>query len=340
MFEGLSTQEVNDMKALLAKSGSANYSEAMEAQKAIAAAIVTPIRQAILVGDTVLDLFDKTEFDPHSSIEYPMDFVTPDNVHEFTAYTIPTQGRIPERQIQSDKIQVKTYDVGSSIDWLLRYAQEARWDVVSRAIEVFEAGFTKKLNDDSWHTILAAGFDRNIVVNDSNAAAGQFTKRLVSLMKLVMRRNAGGNSGSMNRGRLTHLFVSPEALEDMRNWGIDQVDEVTRREIYLADDTGAASVFGVKVVALDELGEGQEYQDYYQNVIATGAANNGMAASDVELVIGIDATRNDAFVMPIRENLQVFEDPYLHRQRRAGIYGWMSVGVAVLSNTKVLLGSL
>ena len=42
--------------------------------------------------------------------------------------------------------------------------------------------------------LLAAGVDRNIVVFDSDADAGQFTKRLVSLMKTVMRRNGGGNS--------------------------------------------------------------------------------------------------------------------------------------------------
>ena len=82
-------------------------------------------------------------------------------------------------------------------------------------MEVLEASFVKKMNDDGWHTILAAGVDRNIVVFDSDAAAGQFTKRLVNLMKTVMRRNGGGNSSSNNRGQLTDLYVSPEAMEDL-----------------------------------------------------------------------------------------------------------------------------
>jgi len=83
----------------------------------------------------------------------------------------------------------------------------------------------KKINDDCWHTILAAGVDRNILVYDNDAAAGQFTKRLVSLLKIVMRRNAGGNSASLKRGQLTDVYLSPEGVEDMRNWGIDQIDE-------------------------------------------------------------------------------------------------------------------
>ena len=167
-----------------------------------------------------------------------------------------------------------------------------------------------------------AGYDRNIVISDSNAAAGQFTKRIVSLMKLVMRRNGGGNSTSKNRARLTNLFISPEAMEDIRNWDVSQVDEITRREIFLADDEGGTSIYNVKIAALDELGEGQEYQTYYQNVVAAGAANNGMAASDVELVIGLDMSKNDAFVMPVREDLQIFADDSLHRERRQGREAW------------------
>ena len=174
---------------------------------------------------------------------------------------------------------VPTYDIGSSIDYLLKYARDARWDVVGRAMEVLEASFVKKMNDDGWHTLLAAGVDRNIVVFDSDAAAGQFTKRLVSLMKTVMRRNGGGNSSSNNRGQLTDLYVSPEAMEDLRNWGIDQVDEVTRREIYVADDGGGVvnRVFGVNLHDLDELGEGQEYQLFYSNVLS------GTLSGDKEL---------------------------------------------------------
>lgn len=30
------------------------------------------------------------------------------------------------------------------------------------------------------------------------------------------------------------LYCSPETLEDIKNWGVDQIDEQTRREIYCA----------------------------------------------------------------------------------------------------------
>jgi hypothetical protein len=340
MFEDLKENEKADITNLLKQTGSANKDEAIAAQKLFAAALQTPLRQGVLTGNIITGIFAPEEFDPAARIEYPIDFYRPDNAGEFVAYTIPNQGKIPQRLVEGDYVTVPTYDIGAGIDFLLRYAREARWNIVSRALEVLEAGFVKKLNDDGWHTLLAAGYDRNIVVSDSNATAGQFTKRLVSLMKLVMRRNSGGNSTSINRGKLTHLFISPEAMEDIRNWGIDQVDNLTRREIYTAEDGKINNIYGINLVDLDELGEGQEYQDYYQNVIAAGAANNGMASGDVELVVGLDLSKQDAFVMPVREKLAVFEDETVHRDRRSSYYAWMSAGFACLNNSRLLLGSL
>ena len=207
---------------------------------------------------------------------------------------------------------------------------------MGRAMQVLEAGFVKKMNDDGWHTLLAAGVDRNILVYDGDAADGQFTKRLISLMKTVMRRNAGGNSGSLSRGKMTDLYLSPEALEDIRNWGVDQVDETTRREIYQAGDDASAitRIFGVNLHDMDEMGENQEYQKFFSNQLA--ASLNG---TDPELVVGIDRTANDSFIMPIKQDVQIFEDDALHRHQRAGFYGWAEVGFAVLDNRRILLGS-
>jgi hypothetical protein len=274
--------------------------------------------------------------EPGTTTEFPLDLLSPGTEGDHVAYTNPGHGRIPERSVEGDYVMVPTYSITSSIDFLLRYAREARWDIVGRAMQVLEAGFVKKINDDGWHTLLAAGVDRNILVYDGDATAGQFTKRLVSLMKTVMRRNGGGNTGSVNRTSLTDMYVSPEALEDIRNWGVDQVDEVTRREIYLASDDGAVitRVFGVNLHDLDELGEGQEYQRFFVNQLS-----GALQASDVELVVGMDLNASDSFIMPMKQEVQIFEDDTLHRHQRAGWYGWAELGFAVLDNRRIILGS-
>ena len=324
------------MTDLLKLSGSANREQSLNATHKLAIALEQPLRKGVLSGDITGNIFERIKLEGNATNEFPLDFLAPGTEKDFVAYTIPSYGRLPERNIEGDYVQVPTYEVGNTIDWLLKYARDARWDVITRAMQVLEAGFVKKMNDDAWHTILAAGVDRNIVVYDSDASAGQFTKRLVSLMKTVMRRNGGGNSTSTSRGKLTDLYLSPEAMEDIRNWGVDQVDEVTRREIMVAGDGSVNRIFNVNLHDLDELGEDQEYQNFFLNTLAGTLATGG----DLELVVGLDLSANDAFVMPVREDLKVFEDEMMHRQRRAGLYAWQEHGFAILDNRRVILGSL
>src|SRR6056300_466819 len=287
-----------ELTDLLVKSGSLDKNVALAATREFAKALELPLRQGILSGDILNGIFEPIQLAPGATPEFQLDFLAPGTEKDFVAYTLPNHGLIPERHVEGDYVMVPTYDIGSSIDYLLKYARDARWDVVGRAMEALEAQFVKKMNDDGWHTILAAGVDRNIVVYDDDGVAGQFTKRLVSLMKTVMRRNGGGNSASNNRGILTDLYVSPEAMEDIRNWGVDQVDEITRREIYTAADGSINRIFGVNLHDLDELGVGQEYQNYYTDTL--GAT---MGGSDTEVVVGLDLRKNDSFIMPVRQEV-------------------------------------
>ena len=322
--------------ALLKNSGDSDIQVAQAAQREFAKALELPLRQGVLGGNVLGDIFETINVEPGATTEFPLDLIAPGLEGEHVAYTNPGHGRIPERSVEGDYVMIPTYSITSSIDYLLRYAREARWDIVARAMQVLEAGFVKKMNDDGWHTLLAAGVDRNILVYDADATAGQFSKRLVSLMQTVMRRNSGGNAASVGRGRLTDLYVSPEALEDVRNWGLDQVDEVTRREIYTAAEGGApiTRIFGVNLHDMDELGEGQEYQDFF-----TSELSGAVQGSDTELVVGLDQSSNDSFVMPVKAQLEIFEDPTLHRQQRAGYYGFAEIGFGVLDNRRVILGS-
>lgn len=321
---------------LLVKSGSPNKAEAMQALHGIAKALEMTLRQGVLVGDITDGIFERMVFAPGASTEFPLDLLAPGEEVDFVAFTNPGHGRIPERAVEGDYVMIPTYGITASIDWLLRYAREARWDVAARATQVLEASFVKKINDDAWHTLLAAGVDRNILVYDADAAAGQFTKRLLSVMKSVMRRNAGGNSASVKRGSLTDVYMSPEGLEDIRNWGVDIVDETTRREIYVSSDNGAITkIFGINLHAIDELGESQEYQRYYSNQLSGTLG----PSSDVELVVGLDLMNRDSFVMPVKQEVTLYPDENMHRAQRASIYGWAELGCGALDTRRVLLGS-
>ena len=323
-----------EMNQLLSRAGSLQREESLAATSELAKALELPLRQGVMSGNILDGIFEAINLQPGATAEFPLDFLAPGTEKEFVAFTIPNHGRIPERHVEGDYVMVPTYDVGASIDWLLKYARDARWDVVGRAMDVLQGQFVKKMNDDGWHTLLSAGADRNILIYDGDASSGMFSKRLVSLLKVVMRRNGGGNSTSINRGELTDLYISPEGHEDIRNSGVDEVDPVTRRDLIVGEGGLLVRIFQVNLHTLDELGEGQEYQNFY-----TTDLSGTMPAGKNEIVVGLDLRNNDSFVMPVRAPVQVFEDEALHRQRRAGMYGWAEHGFAALDTRRVLLGA-
>lgn len=326
---------------LLRRTGSQNKAEALEAMHSLAQALQVPLRSALLNGDILGGIFAPEVLDPSATAEYPLDFYQTAQENDYVAYMIPSEGALPQRTITGDAVTVSTFDVGNAIDWPLKYATSARWNIIARAMEVLEAGFVKKMNTDGWRVVIAAGTGRTDynggapLVYDSAATAGQFTKRLVSLMKTTMTRLAGGNTSSIGRGRLTDLFISPEALEDIREWDKDEVDDFTRREIFTASDEGGpmAKIYGVNLHPLDELGVGQEFQTYFATLGVS------MGTSDEEIVVGLDLSHGDSFVMPVKRELSIFEDDMLHRRQKAGFYGWQEHGFAALDGRRVLIGS-
>jgi hypothetical protein len=324
-----------DNVELLRATASDDFNTAMAAQRALAAALGEPLRKGIFDEDNLGGIFARQVLAPGAQANYQLDFVRPGEEDlNFTAITLPKQGRIPERHVEGDELWVPTFRIANAIDWDLRYARDARWDIVGRALEVYRKGFVRKINEDGWHTILAAADARGLVVTDSLAANGQFTKELVSKMMTAMTRNAGGNG---QVGKLTDLYLSMEAVEDIRAWDESEIDEVTRREILTSAGRSMMTLYGVRLHPMTEFGVGQEYQLYMTSVL--GRAVTAVDAGDQEFVVGLDLSTNDSFVQPVRQELQTFEDPTLHRQQRAGFYGWMEHGFAILDNRRLILAT-
>lgn len=328
-----------EMGTLLRNTVASDIVVANQAKVELAVALELPIKKGGIPGDTIGFIFEMPEFAPGQTPEWPTDIIAPGTEKNYVAYAVPSTGRIPERRVDADYVMVPTFDIATSLDWDRKFARDARWDIVARAFEVMEGTFTRKRNNDGWHTILAAGVSRGLVVYDDLATAGLFTKRVVSLAKTIMRRNAGGNSTSVMKGRLTHMGLSPELLEDMRSWDLTQVDDVTRREIFLKGDGEASltKIFNVTLVDIDEFGVGQEYQNYFTNVLA-GTLSGGK----LEVMVGLDLQRQDSFVMPWRRQpngqlVEMLPDPTLIRQNREGYFARQEYGVGLLDNRRVCL---
>lgn len=331
-------QQIRDM-------ASSDKRKADAARQAFAAELVAPLRRGIFDRDNLGDIYVPQVIPMGATASYPLDFVRPGEEDLYTAYTLAEQGRLPERRVEASEINVPTFKIGNSIDWDIKFMKEARWDVVKRALQVFEAGFVRKINSDGWRTVLAAGADRGLVVEASGAAVltgstspintppspGEFTKELVSRLHTAMTRGAGGNG---NYGRLTDLYLSLEAMECVRAWDATNIDEFTRRQIFVSAEKGLAQIYGVILHPMTEFGIGQEYQDFLLNVLSFA-----LPVNTAQFCVGLDLSEKDSFVMPIKEELEVYDDEALVRYQRMGVFGWMRHGFACLDNRKVLLGA-
>jgi hypothetical protein len=324
---------------LVKRIGSADINIHREAMQALAAEIKEPIQRLVFDGDISEQIFVEIPAAEYGgSVPFPKDFITAGNEDDFVAYKMPKQGGVPERQVEGDEIWVPTYEIANSVDWKLSYARNSRIDVISRGLAALTAGFVKKNNDDGWTTIITAAAQKGTMYADSSASAGVFTPAALSSMKTGAMR-AGGNATSLWKFAITDVFISPEALEDIRGWDLttDKVDEYTMREIFVND--GLAKIYGTLVHVYKEFGEGQEYQTIYGDT--SGKTN--MAAGDQEIFIGLDLDpqkRSNTFVRPVSLPLQIFEDSAtLHRKQKAGYYAWMELGNAVNDTRATYIGS-
>lgn len=330
-----------NMEKLLRMVGDPNLQVAAAGGVMFAKALEFPLQQGMLNGNIYGDLFRATPSKPGTVSEYPLDLIAPGTEGEHVAYVIPSNGNIPNRFVNGDYIQVPKYHVGNSIDFNREYAETCNWDIISRVIEVLEAGFVRKFNTDAWRVVVSAAMARGLMVYDDRVAPGYTSKRLFELGKQVFRRQGGGNGSSTNRFRMKRVYTSPEAAGDVRNWNLDEVDDVTRREIFIKEDMDTMRVFGVDVRTIDELGVGQEFQTYFANQGGTLPTYSlSGSQTKLEIAIGVDPDRSNAFVMPVERNIELYEDTSVFRQNRVSLFGRWKGGFASLEARASMLLAL
>lgn len=294
-------------------------------RSALAAVMEKAWKAGVLEPDLLGTIFTRIDLPAGVEAKFPLDFYSPDNEGSYNAFVVPKEGAIPDRAVEGDELRVPTYKIANAISWGLDYARDARWDVIARAIEVFTNGFVRKMNDDGWHCILKAAA-QNTTVSDSAASSGAFTRKLVTELQTGFKRLTGNRNGVC-----TDIFLSPEAIADIRNYTYQEVDDVTQRELIKG---AVPNLYGVRLHELQELGRLQEYDNYLGQTV--GAS---LGTGDHEFVVALDLSHRDQFVMPVRETMKMFDDPTLHRSMKMGVYGWLELGFAALDTRRALLGS-
>lgn len=327
------------MKQLAVQAASPNEAESYEAFKHIARALSLPLRRAILHGDMVANIFERKTAQPGQFYVYPKSAFNPENDGNFESFVMPQFGAVPDRQIVGDYVMVPVFRTSNGLSASVSYVEKADWDVMEALAAQLVNGHIRTRNRLGFETLLAAAAARNFTVTDSEAATGLFTKRLLSFSSIKMRRLGGGNATSPMRRRLTDVYYSLEGQADLRNWDLTQIDEISRREIFIADDDSETlnKVFGIRLHPMDEFGVGQKYQSYITRATVHGGLAKTQPSGTEEFCLGLDLANRDSFIMPVSKDVQIFPDITM---RRAGKFGWWSedeYGLAALDNRNAML---
>ncbi len=255
--------------------------EAMKARQAFAG-FITPVAQdVILTGAALNPLFT----------QYTYDYGTPSTIPLAPLFDIRDAGFIrvwsqsrpgglaTSSNADVSELPVMTYGREGAVSFSLNFVRAARVDVVAAYIEHMLQNLLKKTEADSAAVLCAMTAQttyqlRGTATRQVNRALNQGTvlpqdvSKLFTLMTRINVSNLGGTPAGAVRA-IDTIVGSPEFGEQLRNMAFEPLNNVLRatyplggpekfrQDVYQAG--GEVSIYGMKIVVLNELGINQPY---------------------------------------------------------------------------------
>jgi len=344
-------EQVELIKAM----GSKNPEVSRPATEAFAAFIGPVVQQVLMQANTAAYLYTDVEYDEDDNPSYPLDLFYEQNGKDnyITIWSQQMAGGLPSSQISGNaELKISTYKLDSAVSFLKKYARKSRLDVVSKAVERMSNEIVVKQDRNAWAVALkglaeAKGKFGTGSAGDNviNTAAGAFglgdINSMMTKMKRINASYADGTPTTAYSKGLTDIFTSAEVVEDIRaiaynpfNTTSDQVGDIVKDEMYKA--AGTSSVFGINIIDLYELGDGQKYNTLY-------TAMGGTLTANQEIIVGVDRSV-EAFVRPVARNSETGstftalpDDQFVTRQDKTGFYGGLEEG-RVLLDARAIVG--
>jgi hypothetical protein len=308
----LTTEELNTTREILRAMASKNKVEAWEAQETFAAFVGPTIDQVLDQVAASNLVFQKFSYDAGDNPSIPLDLLEGNTEGLITVWSETLAGGLATNHVSGmDDFRFTVENLTSAVSCLKQYAKGARMDVITVMIKRMVQEILAKSEYLNWSTLLASVANARtgpggVAQVYAGATAGEFKladlNTLWTKVKRLRSSWLGGTPTSIPGRGLTHLLISPEVEGDIRAFvynpqnttAVPNTDESTvlpltnnlREEIYR--NAGISSLWGVKLVPLNELGVGQAYNqifdDYYTPINSEPTFN----AATQEVLIGLD----------------------------------------------------
>ena len=348
-------EQVELIKAM----GSKSPEVSRPATEAFAAFIGPVVQQVLQQANTAAYVYTDVEYDEDDNPSYPLDLFYEQRGKDnyITIWSQHLAGGLPSSQIAGNaELKISTYKLDSAVSFRKKYARKSRLDVVSKSVERMANEIVVKQDRNAWAVLLkglaeakgatGTGSAGDNVVDKTGSANSKFTLDYLNDMMVKMKRlntsYAAGTPAEPYSKGITDLFVSPEIVGDIRSISYnpfsstaEQVGDGVKDEMYRT--AGFQNLFGVNIVDLIELGNGQKYNTLF------GTFYGGTFTGNDQVVIGVDRSR-EALVRPVARNSETGgtftalpDDQFSQRQDKVGFYGGIEEG-RVLLDARVLVG--
>ena len=368
-------EQVELVKAMASR----NRDVAYEAQTALAEFIGPVLAEVVNNAPALSNLFTTLQYNADDNPSIPLDLYYDVSAEDYVqVFSQSRAGGLPTSEVlpTASELKIATYSLDSAVSFDRRYAAKSRMDVVAKTMTRVAQEILLKQNTISANVIMKAV--ANAVTNsvphvEEAAAVKRFVladlNRMITRSKRIGASFVGGTPDSGIARGVTDIVCSPEIVEELRaiaynpintkgapvgGTGVPTADSIAEQAYNAA---GAPSFYGINIIELNEMGGsglGSASRKFNEIFVAEqtgnlptvdGTAADQAAASDDELVLGIDRSR-ESLVRPVAVDSEnggefslIADDQYSIRQNKIGYFGSLEEGRVVLDN-RALVGTV
>lgn len=359
----------SELAPLVKSLASRNKAEFEQAMEAVAQFIGDVILAVVEQAPVISNLFTTVTYNEGTAPSLPLDVyydIRDRNYLQIWSQGMP--GGLATNFVHGlNELMVSVYELDSAISMSKRYARDARLDVLAATIERMAQEFLIKQETNSANVISAAlgqalytprGSSVQVPQGLRTATAGSFQlddfNKLITLLQRIRPSWVGGTPVGGNV--ISHMIGSPEFMEQLRSIAYQPQNtrngatttsgatslaapDSVRGQVF--DAAGNPSFFGVELINVYEMGQGQPYNTLFANYIgATNVGGSAFVPATQEVIWAFSLNSNKRALSRLVEKspegngtLQTFvDDSFPARSEKIGWYSRLREGRVILDS--------
>jgi hypothetical protein len=230
------------------------------------------------------------------------------DVQPIEAWYLPKFGQAPQNIVEIDEVTVPTFEITSNVEYKIRDAKHGRINIAERAMQRLTDAMVQFEETAGWAVISAAATSAR-TLTCSGIAALSAAAASGGLEKVVV--DAAFEKMETNRDyQVTDIYVGVDGMFDIRAWTQTAIDPVTQRELFV--NAGIPSIYGAQIHLVHFLPSGQAY------------------------FLDQRPTSHCLGYMPIRDEMQTWDNPAAIEHFRVGVVSYEEVGFTVMDNKNIV----